>query len=70
MEDAPGGSGIVVALGHADFYPRFGFSSDMAALLQSPFSGEPSFMAAELAPGALRGVSGRVKYSPPFGIVP
>ncbi|MBP3956163.1 N-acetyltransferase [Gemmata sp. G18] len=60
------GHRIVVVLGHPAFYPRFGFSSALAAKLRSPFSGD-SFMAAELVPGALTGVTGRVEYTPPFG---
>jgi putative acetyltransferase len=61
------GHRIVVVLGHTDFYPRFGFSSKLAAQLDSPFSGRESFMATELEPGALGGVAGRVQYPPPFG---
>lgn len=54
---------IVVALGHPDFYPRFGFSAELAGRLKSPFSG-PAFMAVELVPGALEGVEGEVRYPP------
>ncbi len=61
------GHRVVVVLGHAHFYPRFGFSPKLAANLDSPFSGGDSFMALELAPGALDGVVGRVQYPPPFG---
>jgi putative acetyltransferase len=61
------GHRIVVVLGHAHFYPRFGFSLKLAAHLESPFSGSASFMAVELVPGALDGVAGRVQYPPPFG---
>jgi putative acetyltransferase len=61
------GNRIVVVLGHSHFYPRFGFSSKMAAHLASPFSGQESFMAMELVAGALDGVAGRVQYPPPFG---
>lgn len=59
--------GIVIVLGHPEYYPRFGFSPMRARPLQSPFSdsGE-AWMALELAPGALDGVSGRVEYPPPF----
>jgi putative acetyltransferase len=64
------GHRIVVVLGHADFYPRFGFSAKLAEPLSSPFSGRESWMAVELVPGALAGVSGRVQYAPPFGIAP
>ena len=61
------GHRVVVVLGHAHFYPRFGFSPTLAAHLDSPFSGGDSFMAVELVPGALDGVAGRVQYPPPFG---
>jgi putative acetyltransferase len=61
------GHKIVVVVGHPNFYPRFGFSSKLAASLVSPFSGRESFMALELVPGALEGVAGRVQYPPPFG---
>jgi putative acetyltransferase len=57
---------IVVVLGHADFYPRFGFSAKLAERLQSPYGRGPSHMAAELVPGALDGVVGTLVYSPPF----
>jgi predicted N-acetyltransferase YhbS len=64
---AEAGHRIVVVLGHADFYPRFGFSARLAEPLQAPFSG-PSFMALELVPGALANVAGQVRYAPPFGL--
>lgn len=59
------GHHIVIVVGHAKFYPRFGFSPQLAARLQSPYAGE-AFMAAELTPGALDGINGRVDYPPPF----
>ncbi|HET6325994.1 MAG TPA: N-acetyltransferase [Planctomycetaceae bacterium] len=62
------GHRIVVVLGQPDFYRDFGFSSELARPLESPFSGKPSFMAAELIPGALKGVTGKAHYAPPFGI--
>jgi putative acetyltransferase len=62
------GHRIVVVVGHPRFYPRFGFTSKLAACLASPFSGKEAFMAVELVPGALDGVKGRVQYPPPFGI--
>jgi putative acetyltransferase len=61
------GHRIVVVLGHSGYYPRFGFSAALARPLKAPFSGE-HWMAAELVPGALAGVSGEVRYSPPFGL--
>ena len=54
------GHRIVVVLGHPDFYARFGFSAKLAERLESPYSGRASFMAAELVPGALDGVVGKV----------
>src|SRR5262249_3955586 len=44
------GHQIVVVVGHPAFYPRFGFSQHLAAKIESPYSGKPSFMAAELVP--------------------
>jgi putative acetyltransferase len=64
---AGAGYPAVVVVGHADYYPRFGFSARLAERLQAPFSG-PSFMALELAPGALAGVAGQVRYPPAFGL--
>lgn len=61
------GHRIVVVLGHAEYYPRFGFSAALAERLRSPFPG-PHFMALELVPGALAGVEGEVRYPPPFGV--
>ncbi len=61
------GHRIVVVLGHAEYYPRFGFSADLAERLRSPFPG-PHFMAMELASGVLDGVEGDVRYPPPFGV--
>jgi putative acetyltransferase len=61
------GEKIVIVLGHPGYYPRFGFSSDKAGLLESPFPRE-AFMAMELCAGALDGVRGVVVYPPAFGI--
>ncbi len=61
------GHRIVIVLGHPAFYPRFGFSAELAGPLQSPFAGE-AWMATELVPGALTGVAGRVEFPPPFAV--
>lgn len=61
------GERIVIVLGHPDYYPRFGFSTEMARLLESPFPPE-AFMAMTLVPGALDGVRGRVRYPAAFGL--
>jgi putative acetyltransferase len=59
------GHQIVIVLGHADYYSRFGFSTKLTERLASRYAG-PSFMALELTPGALDGVVGDVQYAPPF----
>ncbi|HYD74237.1 MAG TPA: N-acetyltransferase [Candidatus Binatia bacterium] len=56
----------IVVVGHADYYPRFGFSAPTAESLQAPFSG-PHFMALELKPGALKD-GGKVRYAKAFGV--
>jgi putative acetyltransferase len=55
----------VIVLGHAAYYPRFGFSAALAASLQAPFSG-PSFMALEFELGVFAG-GGKVQYAKAFG---
>jgi putative acetyltransferase len=62
------GHRLVVVVGHPHFYQRFGFSSKLAAQLDSPYSGRESFMAVELVPGALDGVAGQVQYPSPFQV--
>ena len=56
----------VVVLGHAAYYPRFGFSAALAESLQAPFSG-PHFMALEFEAGALT-AGGKVRYAKAFGV--
>ena len=63
------GHHAVIVVGHPEFYPRFGFSSRLAARLDSPFPGD-AFMALELVAGALRGTRGKVTYPAAFGISP
>jgi putative acetyltransferase len=59
---------IVVVLGHPKFYPQFGFSTELARFLVSPFGGGTAWMAMELVPGAMTNVEGRVEYPSPFGV--
>lgn len=61
------GEEIVIVLGHADYYPRFGFLPELAKGLRCPF-GDPgeAWMAHELVPGALQGVQGDVVYPAAF----
>lgn len=58
------GLAAILVLGYPAYYPRFGFSAEIAAPLQAPFSG-PAFMGLELSPGALAG-GGRVRYAKAF----
>ena len=61
------GERIVIVLGHQHYYPRFGFSSEKARHLASPFPPE-AFMALELSVGALTGIHGAVRYPSAFGL--
>jgi putative acetyltransferase len=61
------GERIVIVLGHPEYYPRFGFSSELARPLESPFPRE-AYMALELVSGALDGIRGRVVYAQAFGL--
>ena len=59
---AAGVDGVVV-LGHAEYYPRFGFRPAHRLGLRCEYDVAPElFMALELAPGSLRGASGLVRY--------
>jgi putative acetyltransferase len=61
------GAAAVVVLGHPAYYPRFGFSPAKERGLRCKWSDdEASFMALELAPGALNGCSGLVAYHAAF----
>lgn len=60
------GHKIAFVLGHPDFYPRLGFSADLALNVCSPFGDGDAWMAAELSPGSLAEIRGRVEYPPPF----
>src|SRR5262249_2930770 len=61
------GHQIAIVVGPPHFSQRREISPDLAAPLESPFPGRGSFMAVELFPGALGGVTGRVVSPPPFG---
>lgn len=59
--------GVVVVLGHPDFYPRFSFVAASTKGLRSEYRvPDEFFMVTELFPGALRGRTGLVKYRPEF----
>jgi putative acetyltransferase len=59
------GEQVVIVLGHPEYYSRFGFSTDKASSLSSPFPPE-AFMALELSPSALDGIHGTVRYPEAF----
>ena len=61
------GIDAVVVLGHAAYYPRFGFKPASRFNISGPWQvADNSFMLLELKPGALKGKSGRVQYHPAF----
>lgn len=64
------GATAVVVLGHPEFYPQFGFAPAVRFGLRCEYDvPEEAFMAIELRPGALHGVSGTVKYHAAFSNV-
>jgi putative acetyltransferase len=60
------GHKIAIVLGHANYYPRFGFSAALAEPLIGQWGSGEHWMALELAPGALAGVAGRVVFPKAF----
>ena len=62
------GKSIVVVVGHPEYYPRFGFSAELAKNLYGPFSGA-AWMALELKAGALENVKGTVRYPEAFRVL-
>ena len=62
------GKSVVVVLGHPEYYPRFGFSSELAKNLLGPYSGD-AWMALELIPHVLEGVQGTVRYPRAFDVL-
>ena len=62
------GHRIVVVPGHPDYYPRFGFSTELAQNLRGPYSGN-TWMALELITGALESVKGTVQYPKAFDVL-
>ena len=56
----------MIVVGHPAYYPRFGFSAELARGVKAPFSG-PAFMGLALKRGALdRPVT--AAYAPAFGL--
>ena len=64
------GQFVVFVLGHAGYYPRFGFEPARPKGLTCQWDvPDEAFMVAELQAGALAGRRGLVRYAPPFGEV-
>jgi len=61
------GHTVVVVVGHADYYPRFGFAPARAKGLEAPFPvPDEAFMTLELEPYGLEGLNGMLAYPPAF----
>lgn len=57
----------VILLGHAEYYPRFGYKKASQWNIKAPFEvPDEVFMAIELEVGALNNISGVVEYPPEF----
>lgn len=56
---------ISFVLGHADYYPRFGYRPDLAKPYMSPFAG-PHFMAVHLDSGLALPQRGKAEYASAF----
>jgi len=60
----------VIVLGHAQYYPKFGFEPASRWKIKPPFPVEDKyFMAQELVPGALKNTGGVVEYPVEFNEV-
>jgi putative acetyltransferase len=58
---------VVFVLGHAAYYPRFGFEAARPrGFFYKSAEFDPAFFVAELVPGALPGYAGEVVYRPEF----
>ncbi len=62
-----GGHRIVMVLGHAEYYPRFGFTPAGECGVRPPFEvPDEAFMVLSLVDGGLDDVAGVVRYPAPF----
>ncbi len=63
------GFGAIIVVGHADYYPRFGYRQAKDYGISFPFHvADECGMVVELKPGALCNYSGCVRYDPAFGL--
>lgn len=57
----------IVVLGHADYYPKFGYKPAHQYQISFPFEAPAeNCMILELFPNALKGIQGKVHYAPEF----
>ena len=64
------GYGAVVVLGHAEYYPRFGFLPSVKFGIKSEYEvPNEAFMVLELTENSLKGKTGVIKYHTDFGSV-
>lgn len=64
------GHRLVIVIGHADYYPRFGFVPARPFGIDVPFPcPDEAFMLMELVAGAMKGVGGMVRYPAEFSEV-
>lgn len=57
---------IVFVLGHPEYYPKLGFSADATKGFESPWSGQPAFMALRMKFGPP--MSGKLVFPGAFGV--
>lgn len=63
------GFGSIILLGHAEYYPRFGYRPTYTFDIHLPFEvPKENSMAIELSDDALKGIQGTVRYPEAFGI--
>jgi putative acetyltransferase len=61
------GHKIAIVLGHTNYYPRFGFTAELARSLACPWGDcGNAWMALEFIPGALEGVRGKAIFPKAF----
>ena len=59
---------LIALLGHADYYPRFGFGSADALGLRCPYPVAPAHWMAHRLPAYDPGLTGAFRYAPAFSL--
>lgn len=64
------GFSAIIVLGHADYYPRFGYMTASTYEIKLPFDvPEENCMVKELIDNSLKGIAGTVHYPKEFGVI-